>query len=153
MENRKCRGWERLGSAMSHWFRWSALSKPFTRTTRAYVRQRWHCLVCVTMESRVKIDTLWSSRMRNVLFGSLKSSHSDGSSGPMLLAPHPSSYPWALQGIIRHESPIPPAGSEGHQHLHCRLLWPPTPPWQVAQEQGAGAGLRSVFAEKRWVSF
>lgn len=71
--------------------------------------ERWHCFVSVAMESRVKIDTLWSSRTRNVLFGSLKSNHSDSSSVPTSLATHPTSFPWALQSSTQHQSCLPPA--------------------------------------------
>lgn len=68
------------------------------KNNKGVQRHRRHRFVSVAMESRVKIDTLWSSRTRNVLFGSLKSSHSDSSSVPLLLGTHPISSHRAAPG-------------------------------------------------------
>lgn len=45
----------------------------------------------------------------------------------------------------QHPAPELPPSSwpvQGQQHVLCRLLWSPTPPWQALQTQGTGAGLR-----------
>lgn len=61
-----------------------------------YMKKRLYWSISVSMESGVKIVMLLSSRMKNTLPRSLESNHSNGSSSPVLLATHPTSYPSAL---------------------------------------------------------